>query len=237
MPYRNMTLDDFARYVGMDAREVARLAQRGKLPAERIGGEYRFNRAQVTDWLRRQMHLLDEPRLAALDEALGRHGDVADEHLIVTEAMGLAGIDMDLRAGTKAAVLRRLVDLADRTGLLWDPDGLLDALQQREALCPTALPGGVAMPHPRRPLPHATAESLICLARVADGVGFGAEGGRLTYLFFLIVSHEDSEHLHQLAHLTRMLDEPTVGELLDTDDPTAALDLLIRRERTLFGDD
>ena len=31
MPYRNMTLDELARHIGMDAREVRRLADRGIL--------------------------------------------------------------------------------------------------------------------------------------------------------------------------------------------------------------
>jgi PTS system nitrogen regulatory IIA component len=52
VPYSNMSLDDFARHVGMDVREVCRLADRGTLPGQKVGGQWRFNRARVTEGLR-----------------------------------------------------------------------------------------------------------------------------------------------------------------------------------------
>ena len=58
MPYRSMSLEEFAKHVGMDAREVRRLADRGKLPGHKVGGQWRFNRARVTEWLQQEMHTL-----------------------------------------------------------------------------------------------------------------------------------------------------------------------------------
>jgi len=65
-----MSLEDFARHVGMDAREVRKLADRGKLPGQKVGGEWRFNRARVTEWLQQEMPSLDSERLIEIERAM-----------------------------------------------------------------------------------------------------------------------------------------------------------------------
>jgi len=230
MPYRNMTLEDFARHIGMPLAEVARLAERGKLPCEKVGGKWRFNRARVTEWLQEQMPTLSEERLLAIERAMASDDPEDRTTHIVTGMMSVDGIDMFVRAGSRSSILRELVALAERTDLLYDPDGLLDAVNAREEMCSTALPNGVAIPHPRQPMPYVSAEPLICLARVPQGVPFGSPDGVLTQLFFLICSHEDRQHLQVLARLVRMLDKETVDALRGTDAAEEALALLIRRE-------
>ena len=162
MPYTHMTLAELAVHIGMDAREVKRLADRGVLPGRLIAGSWRFNRYQMLDWLQREMHTLDAKHIQNLDRALSRTSDEA----IIDGLLATEGVDMALPAKSRASVLRELVALAERSGLVYDPAAIVEALEEREALASTALPRGLALPHPRRPLPYATAEPMICLARV-----------------------------------------------------------------------
>jgi PTS system nitrogen regulatory IIA component len=237
MPYRSMSLEEFAQHVGMDVREVRRLADRGKLPGQKVGSQWRFNRAQVTEWLQQEMHTLDEARLIAIEQAMsGTTADtVRDKSMVVTDLIGLDGIDIAFAAKTKASVLRELVRLAGCTGLLYDADGLLEALQQREALCSTALPNGVAIPHPRQPMPYVSAEPLICVARAASGIAFGAPKGELTRLFFLICCHADRYHLHVLARLMRILDDQTVSQVMAAGSGEELLELLMSKEKEVLA--
>jgi PTS system nitrogen regulatory IIA component len=232
MPYQNMTLEDFARHVGLDAREVKKLAERDKIPAQKVAGKWRFNRARVTEWLQQEMLDLDidESRLRAIEKAMSEAGtrDI-DQHL-VTAMMSVNGIDLALPAKTKSSVLLELAGLADRTGLLWDQPGLLTALQARESLCSTALPKGIAIPHPRQPMEYVSSEPFICFARVGRGIGFGSPFGDLTDLFFLICCHDDRQHLHVLARLMRMLEDAVIEGLRHAETPEEALALLIERE-------
>ena len=69
----------------------------------------------------------------------------------------------------------------------------------------TALPTGVAFPHPRRPLPTALGESVMAFGRTASGVPYGDPNGGLTDCFFLICCRDDQTHLRVLARLTRLL--------------------------------
>jgi PTS system nitrogen regulatory IIA component len=126
-----------------------------------------------------------------------------------------------------------LVKLADRTGLLYDGQGLLQAVEERESLCSTALPNGVAIPHPRQPMPYASAEPLICVARASRGIGFGAPKGELSRIFFLICCHDDRYHLHVLARLMRIVDEMTVDLLLHVESREELLEALIAKEKKI----
>jgi PTS system nitrogen regulatory IIA component len=232
MPYRNMSLDDFARYVGMDARDVRRLADRGKLPGQKIGGDWRFNRARVTEWLQQEMQNLDEDRLIALERGMRDSTELSADagEMVVTSLIGLEGIDIALPAKTKASVLRELVKLAERTGLLYDAEGLLAAIEQREEMCSTAMPNGVALPHPRQPMPYVSAEPLICVARLPHGIGFGSVYRELTQLFFLICCHQDHQHLRVLARLVRMLSTETVAALMEAQSREGTLQILMEAE-------
>lgn len=233
MPFRNLSLEDFAAHVGMDAREVQRMAERGNLPGQKVGGEWRFNRARVTEWLQQEMHSFDEDRLATLERAMG----ASASEMLVTDLIGLEGVDAYLPAKTRASVLRELSVLAESTGLLYDKKGLLEALEQREAMCSTALLRGVAIPHPRQPMPYASAEPLICIGRVPQGIGFGSPTRELSHLFVLICCHEDRHHLRVLARLMRILDGGTIDELMAAEDSETLLAVLIEKEKTVIADE
>ena len=231
MPYRNMSLEELARHIGMDAREVRRLADKGQLPGQHVGGQWRFNRAQMLDWLQRELHFLDSDDLHNLEQA------TADEpnQIVVSQLLGPQAIDLNLPARSRASLLRELVRLAERTGLVWDAPALIEALEERESLCSTALKGGFAFPHPRRPLPYATAEPLVCIARVPAGIPFGSPDGELTDLFVLLCSHDERYHLHVLARLSMLFSTDLPTKLRELDDPDEALALILATEQVLLA--
>ena len=111
-------------------------------------------------------------------------------------------------AATRGSALRELVRLAEQSWQVYDPEAVLLAIQQREELASTALPNGVAIPHPRRPMPSALGEPIMAFGRTASGVPFGAEHGNLTDIFFLVACRDDRTHLHVLARLSRLLLRP-----------------------------
>lgn len=237
MAFQNMTLEDFAKHVGLDAREVKKLAERGKLPADRVAGRWRFNRARVTEWLQQEVLLLETEgkRLKDIEKAM-RPPDAPDSNeQLVTGLLDPAGIDLALPAKTKSSVLLELSMLADKTGLLWDQPGLLRELQARESLCSTGLPNGIAIPHPRQPMQYVSSEPFICLARLGKGIGFGSPYGGLTDLFFLICCHDDRSHLHVLARMMRMFNDACVEGLRAAETPEDALRVLIEREEEVVA--
>lgn len=232
MPYRNLSLEDLARHIGMDARDVRRLAEKGVLPGQMVGGEWRFNRAHLLDWLQSSMHTFGAENLQNLERAMADEPDP----LVLGQRLAPQAVEMHLAARSRPSVLRALVELAQRTGLVFDDAVLHAAVLDRENTGSTALPGGVALPHPRRPLHYATAEPLIAVGRVVGGVPFSAPDGRLTDIFVLICSHDDRAHLLTLARLGLMFGStPLAEELRELDDNESALLLLLQRERELLA--
>jgi excisionase family DNA binding protein len=49
-----LTLADVAHWLKVDEQAVAELAESGELPGRRLGGEWRFARDAVLDWLARR---------------------------------------------------------------------------------------------------------------------------------------------------------------------------------------
>ncbi len=63
-----MTSDEVAAYLRVDVVTIRRLVNRGELPAYRVGGEYRFKRQELEEYLKRQrVPGADEGRSDPLD--------------------------------------------------------------------------------------------------------------------------------------------------------------------------
>lgn len=207
MPHETMDLDQLAHYLQRDARELHKLASRGHLPARKVGGEWRFAKAEVNHWLETQLPEYDEQQLTAVESAtVGTSG----QEPLIASLLSEATMAVPLAASTRGSVFRELVRLAEQSWQVYDPEALLHAIQQREEMASTALPNGVAIPHPRRPMPNALGEPIMAFGRTASGVPFGSDHGNLTDIYFLVACRDDRTHLHVLARLSRLLLRPGI---------------------------
>jgi len=237
MPYRSMTVEDVARMLGTDVRRVERMAKRGEIPCQKVGGQLRFNRAQITEWLQRTMGAMSHDHLAEVDAGITTQRQTPQDEAIIAPLLRVEAVSTNLGSRTKNSTLRELVALAEKTGLVVDVQTLLEAVIHREELCSTAIEYGVAIPHPRRPLPEAIAEPILVVAKTSQGMAFGAPDGRLTTLFFLTASQDDRHHLHILARLCRMLrDENFLAQLEAAQTPDEIIDLMKRRELEVIAE-
>jgi PTS system nitrogen regulatory IIA component len=228
-----MDLEQVAQYLQRDQREVSKLANRGHLPAHKVGGEWRFARAEINYWIETQMHAYTEQELEALETAGNRQ---AGAEPLVSALLSEACIAVPLPATTRASVLRELVRLAEQSWQVYDPDAILEAIRQREELATTALESGIAIPHPRRPLPNALGESVIAYGRTATGIPFGAPHGQLSDIFFLVCCRDDRTHLRVLARLSRLLLRPGfIEDLRNADSAAESWQLIQTTERELSG--
>jgi mannitol/fructose-specific phosphotransferase system IIA component (Ntr-type) len=129
------------------------------------------------------------------------------------------------------------VDLAELNDLVYVRDELLNEIRTREELCSTAMAPGVAMPHPRHPVPYDIADSFVVVGLTPSGIPFGAEDGSLTRLFFLICCKDDRTHLHVLARTAQILhDDRFVAELMETESPAELGRMLFEKEQEITGE-
>ena len=220
MPHEQMDEQQVSAYLHMDLRKVVKLAARGQLPCRKVGGRFVFHKGEVDHWVEEQIHELPKERLADIEKGVTKHHGFEERSLLVWPLVtaGVLVVPMDARTGD--AVLRKLVDHADQAGVVYGKEDLLKEVRAREELCSTAIAPGVALPHPRHPVPYDISCSFIAAGLTSSGVPFGAADGTLSRLFFLICCKDDRTHLHVLARLAQMLhNEVDLSNMISADDP------------------
>ena len=163
MAQADFDIDRLADYLHMLPAAVIKLAERGKLPARRVGGEWRFSAAEIHHWLEDRIGLSDDEALVKMEGALDRAADADAEAVSIAELLRVEAIEAPLDARTRGSVILKMTELASRTHLLWDPAKMAEAVRAREEMHSTALDNGVALLHPRRPMPAILAEAVLAL--------------------------------------------------------------------------
>ena len=224
MSHEMLSLERAAEHVHLEPNDLKHVAQRGEIGAQRRGDDWYFDHATLDEWAQRNL-------LAATPKELkSQHRAMMDENRRAhQEGWGVAdlfraeAIDLSVAAKAKAGLLRDMTDLAERSGLVYDVDGLFKELEAREAAASTAIGEGVALLHPRFHDPYMFEETFVAYGRSERPVFFGAPDGEGTRHFFLVCSTDHEMHLHILARLAILAHGTDLMERLDVADSPEAV--------------
>lgn len=219
MPFRTLSVDEVAVYLHVPRRDVEHWVRAGEIPHEQRGGRPVFQRAEIDGWASQRILALPGRRLVQYhkDSTEGMRGQLETEALMPV-LIHEEYIRTILEAKTRRSVVEEIVDLAEQTDRVNDPAELLESVLAREELCPTALPGGLALLHCRSHDAYRFEGSFIVLGRSIQGLPFGAPDGRATRFFFLLCAQEEQLHLHMLARLCLMAQNTTLLDRLHASD-------------------
>lgn len=212
-----LNLQRAAEHVHLDANELRHVAQRGEIESSAHGGDLWFEHRALDEWAQRNL------LAAGRKEQLRQHQVILEEHRRgnnpdwrVWRLFSPDGILLGVPGKAKAGMLRDMTELAERTGLVYDPDALYKELVAREDIASTAVGEGAAFLHPRFHDPYLFEDTFIAYGRSERPVFFGAPDGQATRHFFLICSTDHELHLHILARLAVMTHSTGFLEVLDT---------------------
>ncbi|MBI1348582.1 helix-turn-helix domain-containing protein [bacterium] len=226
------SLDELAQHLGRDRREIEKLANRGRIPGRKVSGDWQFHPTEITHWLEQEMREYTDKELVLVEQT--NRSVELNPQTPVASLLSVETCQVPLPARTKRSVLETLIEVAGRTWQIWQPAVLLNAIQEREAVLSTAFDNGVAIPHPRNPLPEAMGQSIIAFGRTESGIPFGAPNRGLTDLFFLVLCRDSRVHLHVLARLGRLIQQPGfLDQLRQVEDSAAAYELISSTEQLL----
>ena len=210
------------------------MVSRGRIPGRRVGGEWRFNRLEITQWLETELREFDEQDLARVEQT--QQSADLDPRSPISQLISPQTIQVPLDAGTKPSVLQSLVEVAGRTWQVLEPAAVLDAVRQREIVMSTGFDNGIAIPHPRNPLPEALSDSVIAFGRTLSGIPFGAPRRSLTDMFFLVLARDSTTHLQILARLGRLMQLPDFADQLrSAETPAEAFDVIRSSDAVIDG--
>jgi len=225
-----------AAYLHLTPDQVRKMAMREKLPGRKVGGKWRFSRAEIHQWFEERIGLSDELELDQVEKVLERNKVSTDDSFSIPELLSIDHIYIPFLAKTKSSVIKQICDLTAETGTLWDPGKMAEALKSREDLHPTALGNGIALLHPRRPMPNIIADSFLALGITGSGIPFGGPRGCLTDIFFLIGSADESVHLRVLARISRLIQQPDLlDNMREANGPESAWQLIDEADKNLDG--
>lgn len=144
----------------------------------------------------------------------------------LSDIIGVEGIRAPLRSTGKKRLLQDIADLADSVYGL-PADEVFKALTEREALGPTGVGRGVAIPHARFP---GVTRVIGLFVRLEKPVDFESIDRQPVDLVFALFAPEaaGAEHLKALARVSRTLrSEAVCAKLRSTFDPSALFSILM----------
>ncbi len=119
------------------------------------------------------------------------------------DILGKNAIIAELDSNDKQGVLRELA-VAVSESAKTESSEILKVLLEREQLGSTGIGGGIGIPHGKLKSINST---IVGFGRSIQGVEFDSLDNRPVYIFFLLLTPENStvSHLRVLAHISKLL--------------------------------
>jgi len=210
-----LTVRDVVRLLKVPEKTVYHWIKEDKMPATRVGEQYRFSRTELMEWaMARQMNIPvnifgpDDSAAAALP------GFAA--------ALEMGGVHNGIVATDRESALRAVVDRMPLPEDV-DRDFLYDVLLAREALGSTGMGNGIAIPHVRNPMVLQVSKAMISLCLLAEPIEFGAVDGKPVYALFSVISPTVRAHLHLLSRMAFTLQDEGFKGALERRAPAAEI--------------
>jgi len=203
----NLSVKDASRLLTVSEKTIYRWIKQDLVPAYKVSGSYRFNRAELLEWATSR-------RMGVAADAFQEPESGAQPLPTLHEALEVGGVIYRIEGQTREEVLAdavahlRLPEEIDR-------QHLEQVLISREQLASTAIGAGIAIPHPRSPGLLNVARSTVTLCFLEKPVDFQALDGRPVEILLLIIAQNLRVHLHLLSRLGFVLREPEFRRVLD----------------------
>lgn len=135
--------------------------------------------------------------------------------MIITERLDVRAISVNLKANTKAKVLKELTELLIASNGIREEDKgeIIKVLSARESIGSTGIGYGIAIPHGKS---QSVENVMLAIGYSKEGIDFDAIDSKPVYLFFLLLASPEQGQLHLkvLARLSRFLKDRNFRENL-----------------------
>ncbi|MBN1435533.1 MAG: PTS sugar transporter subunit IIA [Sedimentisphaerales bacterium] len=192
-----LTVKDVAKLLTVNEKTIYRWLKKGHLPAYQVGNHYRFNRAELLEWVTSNkinvsVDLFREPD----------NGQVSKHSL--SNALTFGGIYYRTDGEDKESAMRSVVKLMNLPEEV-DREFLLQVLLAREAMASTAIGDGIAIPHVRNPIVLRITDPIVSLSFLEQPIDFNSLDGKLVNCLFTLISPTVKSHLCLLSRLAYAL--------------------------------
>lgn len=193
-----LTLKELAEHLKLNDRTILRMLKTGQIHGVKVGGQWRFNGSQID-----KMFFSSQPS-GSEDVPLSEltHSQI---EIPISRLVNENRIFLDMKATNVKDVITELTNNKLFNSLVLDIPDLREKCLARENLLSTGVGNGIAVPHPRDPIPTLRASGCVVIGRSINGVDFNAIDGKPVHLFFLLCSQTIELHLHIIGKMANLV--------------------------------
>jgi len=184
---------DAAKKLKVSERVIQEMIATNVFESKLVGKNLKIDEDSLNEWLE-NLNETDE-KMLALKRVICHF----------EEYMRPENIFLDFKAENKYDAIRILSEKAKDLKLVRDARWLYEVVVAREELISTAIGNGVALLHPRHLHPSKIKSPSILFGRSAEPVDFDAPDNKPVNIFFMLLLHNDKQHLFSLSYISKLI--------------------------------
>lgn len=204
MSEKYLTVKQAASFLKVTDSVIKEMIRSEMFKTTKRGNSVIISRVEVDEWLSN----LNEREIEqlAIRRSTCRFNDYFRE----------ANIIMDFEADNKYEAIAEMSKFAKELKIVKDHRWLYQVVVAREELVSTAIGKNVALLHPRHLHPSKVKKPSIIFGRSKTGIEFDAPDNKPVKYFFLLLLHDDQQHLFSISYISKMLMQTETLEKLNS---------------------
>lgn len=208
-----LRLDELARCLNTTPDTVERWVRQGRIPVRKKGNQCIFNSKVLKKWT-------DENNLSFMMPDTASKEAPKKEQEKLYSAMKRGGVFYDIPGDSVDDVLHTAVNQIQCLQATDKKNALHKSLIAREKLMSTGIGNGIAIPHPRKPLPYDEIPAFIATCFLKNRIDFHAVDNKPVFVMFIITCPTSKSHLYLLSRLSFCLrNDGFIKHLCEIPDP------------------
>ncbi len=208
-----LTIEEVAKYLRVSDRTVYEWAQKGEIPAGKIGTVWRFKKDEIEKWV--------DDRLATSRKKKNEEPQISAKNILSPDRIVI------LDYSSKHDVLMKMSEVLAKAPQVKNSKELFKEIVKREELMSTAIGQGIAIPHVR--LTSVTDLVMAVGVSKCDILDFDPVDSKPVNLVLMIAAAENQHtyYLHTISYFSgKLKDEDFKQKLFDAKDEMEIYTLL-----------
>ena len=193
MTKKYLTLKQAANFLRVTDSVIKEMISSKLFVVVKKGNNYQIDKTEIEEWLANLSDKEDEQ--LALKRSVCRFTDYFKTRYIY----------LDFYADNKYEAIAEMAKKAKDLKIVKDHRWLYQVVVAREELVSTAVGKGVALLHPRHHHPSKIKKPAIIFGRSKDDIEFDAPDNKPVSIFFMLLLHDDIQHLFSISYISKFL--------------------------------
>lgn len=188
----DMKIKDIIDLLQVSEKTIYRWINEHKIPAYKINHQYRFNKAEINEWiLKNKINVSDK----ILDLKL------TGKPVSLVNLIKKGGIHYQIEGDNVAGIISNAVNSISTPPEI-TKKAVITSLLEREEMMPTAIGKSIAIPHPRNPIITDVENESVSICFLHNRIDYHSIDGEPVQTLFIVLSANPRRHLEILSKIS-----------------------------------